>query len=184
MGGVIIISLSICYIFGIWPNIDGLSCSGFFFFSLGAYLGIKKPYNTIDYITKLNWSIILFLIICIVDTTIFQYCNKGIIYQIEHAICTMIGIVAWFSVARKYSRKNNKLPIFLTKSTFFVYAFHGLISNLIKKFIVLIFEPSTNISWTIDYLIVFILILGLSLFAYFVCQLVLPKVTTILTGGR
>ena len=181
----IIYLLAACYIFGIWPNnIDALSCTGVFFFSVGAYLGIKKPFYYIDYATKSNVPFIFFLFSCFINTIVFQYCSSGILYQIVHSLCTIIGVVALFSVARRLVDKGIEWPNYLTHTTFFIYAFHGLISNITKKSLILVFEPATNFSWIMMYILAFILISGFSIFAYYVCRCISIKLTGILSGNR
>lgn len=116
-----ILALSILWIFDLWPNIPGFSIVGIFSFSVGAYFSI----NQINFITILskNTTILgsLYVILSILEVTIVQ--QSWLTYY--HNINMIIGMSFLTALFAKLQIKGHKVenPI-LTKSSFFIFAYH------------------------------------------------------------
>jgi len=179
-GGVIVAVLLVCFIFGIWPQIDGFSCTGVCFFCIGAFMSIHK----MDSFLSWNKSILilgLYVILCIADLmTIYNPFYN----QIFHALMILSGTYSISFIANFFQSKGVSMPGFLIHATFFIYAFHGLFSNILKKIVILTFSPSSNLGWIACYICVIGLLTSISLIAYLLSVKISPRITSILCGNR
>lgn len=177
----IIFVLIVCWIGGYWLQIEGFSITGVLFFSLGAVLSIHNI-NPIKFITKRS-NIYLFIYLALSVADLFTRFNPNVNHYL-HAIGILVGIFVAFIIAYKFARNDKMVPSFLYVSTFFVYAFHGLIVHIVKPGLVRVIKPDTNIGWIGIYITVFLLLFLISYFFYRLTHLLSPRFCKILCGNR
>ena len=171
-------------LFALWYfevfNITGLGTAGIFFFSAGAYLGLNKI-NIITLFSKLYYPSMLYPILSVIDLVTRDYWfNKHI-----HYIGILLGILFLFNIVSSGIRYNKlHMPVFLANASFFVYATHEPWLLLIKKFSFYIFQPSGEVSYILLFILPALLIIGLSLTAYYFMGKYMPHFRNIITGDR
>lgn len=176
-----ILALSILWIFDLWPNIPGFSIVGIFSFSVGAYFSI----NQINFITILskNTTILgsLYVILSILEVTIVQ--QSWLTYY--HNINMIIGMSFLTALFAKLQIKGHKVenPI-LTKSSFFIFAYHVMPLVLILKICFKIIPSYNELSLICIYLFstIFIIMVGIGLGT--VLEKYFPTVYKVISGGR
>lgn len=177
-----ILALSILWIFDLWPNIPGFSIVGIFSFSVGAYFSI----NQINFITILskNTTILgsLYVILSILEVTIVQQ-QSWLTYY--HNINMIIGMSFLTALFAKLQIKGHKVenPI-LTKSSFFIFAYHVMPLVLILKICFKIIPSYNELSLICIYLFstIFIIMVGIGLGT--VLKKYFPTVYKVISGGR
>lgn len=176
-----VLALSILWIFDFWPNIPGFSIVGIFSFSVGAYFSI----NQINFITILskNTTILgsLYVILSILEVTIVQ--QSWLTYY--HNINMIIGMSFLTALFAKLQIKGHKVenPI-LTKSSFFIFAYHVMPLVLILKICFKIIPSYNELSLICIYLFstIFIIMVGIGLGT--VLEKYFPTVYKVISGGR
>lgn len=121
MGGWLVVLLTPLYLSGVCAFIPGLSAYAIYFFTLGAFLGIRKmdivetcmKYEKFSYLLAVVFSIAM---ICTFRTPVFS----------SLMLCfRMVGVVAVFCVAnRLLSRTNKRIPQMACDASYFVYLAH------------------------------------------------------------
>ena len=141
--------------------------------------------NKIDFIeliqkhkTKL---ILLYSFISLIElvTTI-----NGIQISYLHNINILIGMLAIFSFTSILVSKNIKMNSLCVRSTFFVYASHGVLLVIVQKLLAKLIPIDNDVIATIWYFSAGFLTTVLCIGLYFMSAKVLPKTTAIICGGR
>ena len=121
MGGWLLVVLTPLYLSGICAFIPGLSAYAIYFFTLGAFLGIRKM-NLIETCMKfekpsyLLASVFGIAMICTFHTPVFS----------SIMLCfRLVGVVAVFCLAnRLLSRTSKRIPLMVCDASYFVYLAH------------------------------------------------------------
>ena len=185
-----ILVLGILFLTDTWLDVAGFDSRAWFFFSLGAYLSINNV-NMVGLLRKYAIAIIPLSIILLVCTTYFnEFMGRGIIVLDNAFLLTGVGamIASFEFLLRKGIICNNP---FLTRSVFFIYAFHvfplpGIVSvtafckNLTEKLIV----EGQGITYYIQLAICPLAIIGVCLAVYYIMHCYTPKLLSVLTGQR
>lgn len=177
-----ILALSILWIFDLWPNIPGFSIVGIFSFSVGAYFSINQK-NFITILSK-NTTILgsLYVILSIFEVTIVQQ-QSWLTYY--HNINMIIGMSFLTALFAKLQIKGYKVenPI-LTKSSFFIFAYHVMPLVLILKICFKIIPSYNELSLICIYLFstIFIIMVGIGLGT--VLEKYFPTFYKVISGGR
>ena len=179
---IFIISLGIVWFFGLGKHIGlySISHQSIFFFPLGAYFSI----NHIDFVTlanKAKWTPLLYLVLALADVfSIGKVCNYWF-----HNTGILIGLIVTTYIAsvliKKDKVKNNK---FLSDSSFFVFAIHGLFISKYMKAIIMFFHPESPYVVLFIYFFVPITTIVICLGLYKLLYKFMPSVAKIVTGGR
>jgi len=159
----------------------GLSSAAMFFITLGAYFGINKI-DFIELIQKHKTKLILlysFISLIELVTTI-----NGIQISYLHNINILIGMLAIFSFTSILVSKNIKMNSLCVRSTFFVYASHGVLLLIVQKLLAKLIPIDNDVIATIWYFSAGFLTTVLCIGLYFMSAKVLPKTTAIICGGR
>lgn len=178
--------LAICYITEIWPYIHGFSITAIFFFCFGAYFSIHNL-NIVNELKRTRkWIFYLYFLTTIL--MIFLHGNLTTVGQRIYPIYIIIGVMTIINLAT-ILEENVKLPInnTLSKTTFFIYAFHGLIALEIASIILKMPFPTEDNNWQnviIHYCLKPFLTLGICLTSYYIMQKYTPHLLNILTGNR
>lgn len=155
-------------------NIDPISP---FFFTLGAYLGMKKYdfSNTDHYALQI---VLLYLLMSIVNLFMDSL-------YIDHA-AIFIGTLALFSFT-KYIVTMTKIKdnlISLSKYSFFVYATHEPFLSIIRKLTFKTVHPQSDLTIFIIYLLCPVITILICIQLYKILEKAVPKILNLATGGR
>ena len=177
-----IITLSILYILGIWPNIHGLNISGLFFFCSGAFFAI----NGIDMISvfrkiEIPCYCASLLLLCF----LIPNCNVYKVGVINLSTFYIIaGVVSIFNLVSRLL-ESGKIGVnkWLTSSVFFIFAFHA--NPLVKQIDYIIFPYKEGKTLSLfEYLITPFINIVICLIAYYLIKKWFPTILKVLMGYR
>ena len=182
-GIVGLIILFAAYVMFFLLNRPGLFMNGLFFFTLGAYLSIRK----IDF-TELfkRWRIAAACVaVPLLITIFFSFSNYPKVWEISHRVFTLFGSVATIGIVASLLEKGLlKVRPLLSNSAFFVYAAHGTIVLPLMQSVLGKILPANQIGLIIRYFTAPLLTIILLVLCYWCLNRWLPKTTAVLTGGR
>lgn len=176
----------LCMYFSIWFYIPGLRIKSIFFFSLGAYFGIRG----ISIVRTLNPYKYLICGIAIVLMLVATYYN-GVRWVSPFWI--LFGAFAFYLMAahgiEHWNWRYNK---FLVSSCFFVYALHGnnvlplygSPLDLFRNVNIQIFGNDTPMEKFAVYFLTFLETVAFCLLLFAILKKVFPRKIKLLTGGR
>lgn len=175
--------LGVLWCFDIWFDIISFSSSSFFFFSWGAWFSINKR-NFVVNLKSLRIPFTLLYILFVLGATLIWYQEiKG--FSFIHHIGIVLGIIVVITWTAHGIRKNIlKSNSFLAGSSFFVYAYHGIVIALAVKYWVKFMQPMTELTMVIGYLLMPLLIVVIGVGIYALMLKICPRFTRIITGGR
>lgn len=181
-----VVVLTLCYITGIWPYIHGFSITAVFFFSFGAYFSINKL-NMVDELGRFRKCVFV-LYVPMVVIMMYLNGNHTMVGGYVYPIYIIIGVVAIINIATLLEEKsklsiNSKLP----DTTFFIYAFHGLIALEIARVVLGIPFPTTSNNWinvSIHYILKPFLTVAICLISYHIMKKYMSGILSFLTGNR
>ena len=178
-----LIVLSVLWIFDIWFDVPGIGITALFFFSFGAWFSINKRNFTVDFRPLLLPATVLYAIFLIANTLLWH--NKVTGYEFLHNIGIIFGMVAVVAlVASGIASRKLAVSPFLTGSSFFVYAYHGLPIALVVKYWVKLLQPASEVTMLTGYLLIPIFMVYIGVGVYAVIRKYLPSFTSLITGGR
>ena len=178
--GWVLAVLFFTYISRVWVPLSGFGMTSMFFFSTGAYLGMKQI-DVIKCCNSLQWIwiptlVLAGLVVCFKGTYTFTGQNLMPFYII-------FVIVTAVNFTSHYVRKGWSANAFLVKSCFFIFACHEVIfKNVAKSIVERLFNGSTL--WPLQFLIVAALIVIMCLVVYYCLNRFLPKVSKVLAGNK
>lgn len=144
---IVILILCILWITNCWFNISGFSIDAFFFFSFGAYFSlnqkgfvdIMKPYCIL--------SVILYLILISIELYYRNNIELKSYVEYLHKINILIGVIMIITTSAYFISKGEwTINPFYEKSTFFIYAYHGLPLTFVSKILLKTIKPYTELS--------------------------------------
>ena len=158
---------------------------GLWFYTFGAWMSIsRKDLIQSFYPWRFPAAIICFAILCVFP---YAYREQPLLYHHLLDLFTICGCICVFMIASS-GFKNGFLHVhpFLTKSSFFIFAAHGiLILDDFAKFIMLHISSSrSDLYFCCDLLFRPIITVLICLGLYYILNRCFPKFTSILTGAR
>lgn len=174
--------LGILYICGINILTPGLSSTAFFFYSLGAWASINRL--EIDLSGRkgiCSMGLCIFLLI----SDVFLWMN-GHLNNYIHRLFIISGIFAFISLAMMIvCRKGvGNIIRYFAGCSFFVYLSHIYVTPFLNKCWILVLSPVNEITASIALFTIPLVTCLICIGVYSVMKRSLPKVTTILVGGR
>ncbi len=151
------------------------------FFSLGAFLGMKR-YDFSFIRENGAWLFFLYVGISFLDL----FTNRAWYHTQLHNAGVVLGIFVAFYVAAQliqYDRLKGFL-IGLAPVSFFVFAAHEPLLTVLRKTFYKMLIPSNDAETIALYFVIPFLTLGLCILAYTVSGRILPKFTSLISGGR
>lgn len=159
----------------------GINTTSLFFFSMGAWFSVNGKRLTSCVITEsyfvlCSYPFLIFVDLLTIGTSVNIYIhNMGII----------VGIWFWlmvvYRIVYKYRIKPNG---FLTKVSFFLFAFHEPLLSILKRRTFSYFEPSNDLAFTFFYFTNVMLVSLIGMILYVGLSRVAPKFLKIISGGR
>ena len=166
------------YFFDLIPKMPGIHSLAIFYFSLGSFFS----FYDIDFLSFIRKHIKIVIILLLLLIPIFYYIENIKLYRIfELIIISFIFYLAYYLVIKKEWKINKEL----VSSAFFIFAFHRLISATLTRLSIPVvsFIPDDILLFSYYLLCVFITVV-LSVCLYHLSRLFLPRLTSILNGGR
>lgn len=176
-----VLCLGLLWFFGWWFDIVGFNITAFFFFSTGAYFSIHKN-NFVETMKPLfHVSILVYAIIAVAELCFMNQAWHGYL----HNVGILVGITAAVTTSTYFVQKRKwRTSLFLSSSSFFIYAYHAMPLAFIFKFFYKLVKPhSDGVILTLYILCPTITIL-IGLFIYKLMKKYLPRTTALVTGGR
>lgn len=177
----VVACLGILWLLGWRFDMVGVSITAFFFFSAGAYFSIHKK-NFVEMMKPfLTVATILYILM-----TIVILCFRGEVWCIYlSGINILVGIVLAVSLSAHFLELGKWYPnTFLSDSSFFVYAYHGMPLAFIIKFLFKVVQPHTNGTLLMLYIFCPTITILIGLMLYYLMKKYLPLLTSLITGGR
>lgn len=176
-----VIALGVLWYLGCWPLMPGFSAVAFFFFSAGAWFSLHGR-NFVEMAKPfLRRSAFLYMILALADV-----CSKGVGWNVYvHHAGILVGIVFVVS-ATAYELESGHFRVhsFLSRASFFIFAFHALPLALLRKALVTTLHPQGEFAFLCLYFFCPVLIIFMGLGGYYLLDRWLPRFTGIITGGR
>ena len=159
-----------------------------FFFVFGAFLCLKKD-NLIQIKFSIKSCIYTYIWIAIV------FCKTSLVYMKFHNLLVLnilnktsilIGVLALWSlydILLKNKNLSNHKFYSLISFSFFIYAFHEPILNILKTVLFLILGKDEFVSFLV-YIIAPLIVISIGVFLGFYLKRITPKFYGIITGGR
>lgn len=172
--------LGILWISGVSCPISGLSLTGVFFFSFGAYSSIHKK-NVVAVLTRYTLLVAaVFLGVVVLEP--FMQDTLWISWQ---HIRILVGVLLALScVARMIETGVWRMPTFLSDSSFFIFASHIFILSVVGRLLSRIIPQNSEANLILCYFLLALLTVLIGIVGYHTLKKCLPKITALLTGGR
>ncbi len=157
------------------------SIASVLFFSLGAAFSINNcSLFKLDKLGKI--AIFVYLLILPADVFSKKLWFNGYI----HKFGILVGLIAilYLSGCLQKNEKLKKSLLYLSPSSFFVFAFHEPILMASKKISYKLFNPTSDLEIILIFLLCPTLIILLSVIIYSLMKIKFPKITSVICGGR
>ena len=176
-----VIVLGICWFAGFWLVFPGFSITALFFFSFGAYFSIHGINFAVKGQSYWRQTGVLYLLLSLVVLALREYEWGGYLAKINilTGMFFAVSVTAHF-IGKEVWRVNK----FLSESSFFIYAYHGMFLSLIIKAVCNALHPQSDAMLLLVYFLSPTLIILAGLGAYYVLKKYLPRTTAFITGGR
>ena len=162
-------------------HIDALSTTALLYFSAGAYFGITKQ-DFVAIAKRIVWpALIIYIFMALADVIFLEepwhwYINRA---AIPAGIITTIGLSARFVESNRWQA----LP-HLAGIGFFMYAFHGMPLTLTTKLAFRYFNPQGDMAILGLYFLCPLVVLCIGFTLYYLIARYLPRLMSLITGGR
>lgn len=170
----------------IWWHIPGFGIQVFFYFSLGAYLGVHKK-NMVQEARRFK-TLAAFL--CLVSLFFASYGTPSflpfviplrlsiLVFVITMCI-TFMNISSWLIESGKAQENKS-----LTKTTFFIFAAHGLVLSVLNNVFHYIFRSDSILVKVSQFIICPIFVVFICVLVYYILNRSMPKLLSVLVGSR
>lgn len=179
--------LAVCFACGWWPAYcPGFSITGVLFFTLGSALAINRV-NPLDVLWGRfgAWRATVALTIVYAALASADLLTADLPANLHiHAVGILAGVCWLMSVFGLFSIGGGDGSGLFASSSFFVYAFHGMLSSMVCKLAMLAIKPSGNFGWIACYIAAVAGLTLISVGVFAACRRVFPRLTAVLTGGR
>ena len=171
----------------IWLHVPGFGIEAFFYFTLGAYLSIHKK-NIVEQVAKIRVPS------CIICLIAFLLCTYGIpqgllpfeipykasilLFILSGGI-SIINIVAWL-----LSKGKIEVNPVLAKSSFMIFAAHGLALGAIGPFFHKFFNRDYIVLAALDFFLFPIFVSLVLVALYYIVTRYFPRLSMLLVGSR
>lgn len=166
---------------GLWYPIPGIRSSvSLCFFAIGGWFSLNKIHLTAG-MTKIHFITLLYPVIVLIDLFTQEYPWNSYVYKTG----ILFGMFFWFNTVT-FLMFHGKITVnkFLVQSAFFLFAFHEPLLIMLKKLLFVAFKPTGDIALTFFYFFIVLIVTVISLATYIVLKRLMPKFTSVITGGR
>ena len=177
-----VIILGVLYLFPLWKDVTGLSLTAWFYFIAGAWFSINKK-NFVECKKPIAVYVTLIYIMVLLFLTLFMG-NLGDNSITFKRISILIGIVCAITLSACYIERGGRVNTFLSKSCFFIFAYHALVLSTIQRLVIKLLQPQSDLTLVISYLLAPTITICIGLLAYYCLRRWFPNVMPFVTGGR
>lgn len=159
-----------------------LTWRGYFFFSLGAFLGIHKL-NMLSICRKVKWHAAIMAVILLITATLF---NDAPFHDWLLRVFYPFGMITFMNIIDRLidNKKWCEILCKLSSAVFFIYAVHEIyILGWTKGMFLRIFGDGLLGTW-IRYLFVPVVVLFVCLGLYYLLNKIMPRTLAFICGGR
>ena len=159
MYGVII--LGVLYMFPLWKGVTGFSLTAWFFFTAGVWVSINKK-NFIECLKPITTYALFVYVAILLILTLFME-NLGDYRELLEKFGILIGIVCAITLSAYYIGKDRwRVNTFLSKSSFFIFAYHALVLSTIQRLMIKLLQSQSDLTMIIAYLLAPTFTIGIS----------------------
>lgn len=184
-----VIFLALCYLSQIWINLPGFSITCTFWFSLGAYFSIHGKNMILNLYGYRKYAYVLFFILLL---PMIWYGGKdgdaitpNLLAQSLYQFYIIASVISLIGLAVTLLKANMvKVYPRLASATFFIFLSHIFILNFLYKIVENLALGENYLILIVVYLIIPIITVSVSLFAFHILDKFSPKLLSILTGNR
>lgn len=161
--------------------VTGLSITAFFFFSAGAFFSIHKK-NFVEKMKPfLSVSAAFYVLMTVVELYLGEQGWHVYLFQVN----ILAGIVLAVSLSAHFIEKGKwKVSLFLSGSSFFIYAFHAMPLSFVFKSLFKLLRPHSDGMMLALYVVSPSVVILSGLLLYYILKKQLPAFTSLITGGR
>lgn len=171
--------LGVLWLIGIDTPIVGLSVQALFFFTLGSYISVCViAKGTAIRLTPPIQAVAICLYLA--TSIILLFDRNGILMNVN----ILLGIIVAVIVGSFATNKGYSMPKTLTESSFFVYAYHGLIILGLSKAMWKFFRPEGNVGALAIYFVSPVITIVIGVLLYSILKKLFPRFTKVIVGGR
>ena len=153
-----------------------------FFFSVGAWLALRKENFVLRMMPYWGWTGILFLVIVVFRVYRFVVGLPPIVLVNKLGLC--INVVFFIALTGKLiSSGKLKVNVPLCQSSFFIFAAHYIPVGVLREFLLDVL-PATSWSYFLIHIVCFLVVLGLCIGTYKLLHRFTPHFLSIISGGR
>lgn len=185
--GFILLLFAVLWAGELIPDFYAPSDQALFFFSLGAYAGIRKFVIPVEWGDKRCYLFLLIYLLLAVPILYFRFFRSFEVFWvwIKH-VNDLFGIATILLIALRLTQKKESwLPSTISGSSFFLYAFFSMPLLLLQKLIVPLFESYGSKGMLACFLICPTMVIALGLICYWCLKRVAPAwLSRLFTGGR
>lgn len=183
-GIIPIIILGIAYITKLWPDIHGLTTTAAFFFSAGAYISVngQDVFSVFYKYRKPVYCIWICMLIVNMYLAVGAYTDLRLYFSglyVFAGVISALNIAYWLIRYKGFHSKR-----LLVDSCFFIYAFHAFFLGDCKRIVEVVVTDSTHFLVPFTYLLFPWIDIAFCILLYYILHRFLPKITSVLTGGR
>ena len=178
-----VLFLGVLWLFDLWITLPGLSIAAFFFFTLGAWFGVKGLDFTASF-RPVRWYAAFICLFTVVLNTCLWYGSRSddaLIRKIG-IVVGLVAVVAWTACGIK--RNVLHANALLAGSSFFVYACHGMAVGFVARYWVILLSPVNEWIMVAGYILSPLIVVGIAVGLYAMLHRYLPAFTALITGGR
>ena len=176
-----VIVLGICWFTEFWFTLPGFGITALFFFSFGAYFSIHGINFAVKVQSYWRQTGVLYLLLSLAVLALREYEWCTYLAKINILIGMFFAVSLTAHFIEKGAWRVNK---FLSESSFFIYAYHGMFLSLIIKAVCSALHPQSDAMLLLVYFLSPAIIILAGLGAYYVLKKYLPRTTAFITGGR
>lgn len=173
--------LFIAYISRIWFITLGFGITGLFFFSIGAFLGMRQIDITKMAANKFGWVMIPTIVLAVM--AVYYRGTYTVIGQNIMPFYVITAVVSALHIAGRLVRRGCQPNSFLVKSCFFVFACHDVeVKSVANTIIEKLFDSAAV--WPLQFGLIVILVLLFCLGIFFFINRWVPSLAKYLTGNK
>lgn len=181
IGKIFIALVLLCFFCGIWVRITSLSITGVLFYSIGAYVSLRKL-KVLPAMLSWHFLPVITVLWCLFDTV----AHTSMWYQQIHAMTILLTFLTLIYCGGRYAISTRSSYIIghpiLNQLGFFIFAMHYFITPETKTAICRMILPQTDIGWILCYILSMCALVGIPALIFFILRKVSPVLINWMTG--
>lgn len=160
----------------------GMLATAYFFFSLGAYVSIRKIDIAVMLRPYFKASIVIYCILGVVY--LFAINNISSLAKFVKILNTFVGLGLLLNLSFYLIEHNHKVNSFLASSSVFIYMTHCLIIHRMTKILLHVCKPEAELSIILVFVVSAALTILILLLSYYILKNKFPDCLRVITGRR